>query len=687
LSEGTDTILQKNKVLLDIEELYTRFHTEDGIVRAVNGVSYKLNENECLGIVGESGCGKSVHARSIMGLIPRAYGKYEAKKIWFDGDDLLKISADKLRRIRGSKISMIFQDPMSSLNPVLKVGDQLSEVLLIHQKMTKKQAWKRSIELLNLVRIADAATRVQEYPFQFSGGMKQRVMIAMALSCNPKLLIADEPTTSLDVTIQAEIIKLVRSIQKEFRTAIMWITHDLGIIAGLAERVNVMYAGQIIERGSVMDIYKRPFHPYTQGLLNSVPKPGFTSEKLSSIKGVPPDLLDLPIGCPFEPRCSYSRDICREKRPELKVTDAAEHLAACFFWQEIDARSKKSKSLAEEKITGQPADLPGAKSIKKLMEIKRLKKYFPIEKGIIRRHVGDVKAVDGVSFDINVGETVGLVGESGSGKTTIGMSVLRLIDPIEGSVVFMDKELTAMKKEELKNIRPRMQVIFQNPFSSLNPRQSVESIISTPLKIHKVGNRKEVRERVKELLETVGLNPEYINRYPHEFSGGQQQRIGIARALALNPDLIICDEPISSLDVSIQAQIVNLLKELQKRLGVAYLFISHDLSMTNYISDRVAVMYLGKIMEFASREELYSNPLHPYTKFLLSAIPIPDPVLEKERKIFTAKESDEIPSAANPPKGCRFNTRCPLAREICFKSEPEFKEIAEKHYCACHLVK
>ncbi len=684
MPEGTDTILQKNKVLLDIEELYTRFHTEDGIVRAVNGVSYKLNENERLGIVGESGCGKSVHARSIMGLIPRSYGKYEAKKLWFDGDDLLKISADKLRRIRGSKISMIFQDPMSSLNPVLKVGDQLSEVLLIHQKMTKKQAWRRSIELLNLVRIADAATRVREYPFQFSGGMKQRVMIAMALSCNPKLLIADEPTTSLDVTIQAEIIKLVRSIQKEFRTAIMWITHDLGIIAGLAERVNVMYAGQIIERGSVMDIYKRPFHPYTHGLLNSVPKLGVTSGKLSSIKGAPPDLVDLPIGCPFEPRCPYSSDICREERPQLKITDSDEHLAACFFWQEIKDKIKE-KHIPSKKITG--VDQYKGKTDKNLMVIKDLRKYFPIEKGIIKRHVGDIKAVDGVSFDIHVGETVGLVGESGSGKTTIGMSVLRLIDPIEGSVVFMDKELTAMKKEELKNIRPRMQVIFQNPFSSLNPRQSVESIISTPLIIHKTVNKKEVRRRVKELMGIVGLNPDYINRYPHEFSGGQQQRVGIARALALNPDLIICDEPISSLDVSIQAQIVNLLKELQKRLGVAYLFISHDLSMTNYISDRVAVMYLGKIMEFADREELYSNPLHPYTKFLLSAIPIPDPVLEKERKIFTAKESDEIPSAANPPKGCRFNTRCPLAEKICFEAEPEFKEITDKHYCSCHLVR
>ena len=683
LKESIYTKTQKSKLLLDIEDLYTRFYTEDGIVRAVNGVSYKLYENKSLGVVGESGCGKSVHARSIMGLIPKSYGSYEAKKIWFDGQDLQKLSYNELRKIRGSKISMVFQDPMSSLNPVMKIGDQLSESLIIHKKMSKRQAWKRSEELLTLVRIPDAVNRLYDYPHQFSGGMQQRVMIAMALSCNPKLLIADEPTTALDVTIQAEIIKLINDIKKEFRTAIIWITHDLGIIAGIAETVNVMYAGQIIERGSVMDIYKSPFHPYTHGLLDSVPKLGNTSKKLSSIPGVPPNLLDLPIGCSFKPICPYSRDVCSSERPELKISDSNEHLVACFFWQEIAKKIKESQASIKK---GLAVGRYEGKSDKNLLVINDLKKYFPIQKGILRRQVGEVKAVDGVSFNINAGETVGLVGESGSGKTTLGMAILRLIDPIKGTVIFLSKELSNMKSQELEKMRPRMQIIFQDPLSSLNPRQNVESIISTPLKIHKIGDSKEIHKRVRELLEIVGLNPDYINRFPHEFSGGQQQRIGIARALALNPDLIICDEPISSLDVSIQAQIVNLLKELQKRLSVAYLFISHDLSMTYYIGDRIAVMYLGKIMELADKEELYSNPLHPYTKFLLSAIPIPDPVVEKKRKIFKAKEYGNIPSPANPPKGCNFNTRCPIVKEICFKSEPEFREISDKHYCACHLV-
>jgi peptide/nickel transport system ATP-binding protein len=673
---------QNRRILLEIEDLSAQFHTDDGIVRAVNGVSYRLHEEECLGIVGESGCGKSVHARSIMGLIPRAYGSYRAKKIWFDGQDLLKLSGDQLRRIRGSRIGMVFQDPMSSLNPVMKIGDQLSEVLRIHRNMAPRQAWKRSEELLSLVRISDAAGRLHEYPFQFSGGMQQRVMIAMALACDPKLLIADEPTTALDVTIQAEIIKLVRDIQQEFKTAIMWITHDLGIVAGLADNVNVMYAGRIVERGGVLDIYERPLHPYTQGLLGSVPKPGDAGQRLSSIPGVPPNLIDLPPGCPFQPRCLYAKDVCRTENPELRMTDSDGHLAACFFWREIQEHGRANYAPSPRRPS---VDHHEMRDAKKLLVLKGLKKYFPIQRGFTKRRVGDVKAVDGVSFDICAGETVGLVGESGSGKTTVGMSIARLTDPIEGSVVFMGKEIATVKSRELKRIRPSMQIIFQNPFSSLNPRQSVETIVSTPLRVHRVGNDQEIRSRTTELLRIVGLDPDCGNRYPHEFSGGQQQRIGIARALALNPELIICDEPISSLDVSIQAQIVNLLKDLQKEFGVSYLFISHDLRMTNYISDRIAVMYLGRIMELAEKEELYANPRHPYTRFLLSAIPVPDPSVEKKRRLLKAREY-EMPSAANPPPGCGFNTRCPAAIEICFTSRPEFKETGERHYCACHLV-
>ena len=669
-------------VLLNVENLNTRFFIDGRVVKAVDGVSYTLNEGECLGIVGESGCGKSAHARSIMGLINPLTGTYQADKIWFNGLDLLKLSSKEMRKVRGSKITMVFQDPMNSLNPVLKIGDQLSEVLKLHMGMDNKQAWKRSEELLGLVRIADATERLQSYPYQLSGGMRQRVMIAMAISCNPKLLIADEPTTALDVTIQARIIDLVTEIQKEFGMAIMWITHNLGAIASLAETVNVMYAGSIIERGNVLDIYAQPLHPYTKGLLSSLPHLGYTSKKLLSIPGLPPNLIDLSPGCAFAPRCSYAKDLCHQQKPDLDVADSKDHLVACFFWKEIEVQRKSKLFSLENNLVDGTGKAEG-NSV--LLSVKDLKTYFPITKGVIRHHVGDIKAVDGVSFEINQGEVLGLVGESGSGKTTVGLSILRLIEPTDGRVIFKGKDITSMNNKELRQIRPKMQMIFQNTYSSLNPQLNIESILSRPLEVDRFVRGAKKRERIKELMEMVGLDQAYINRYPNEFSGGEQQRTGIARALAMNPDLIICDEPVSSLDVSIQAQIVNLLKSLQDQLGIAYLFISHDLSMVYYICDRVAVMYLGKIMELAGKDELYSNPQHPYTKFLLSATPVPDPAIEKKHTLPQTKE-DDIPSATNPPQGCKFNTRCSFAEKVCFDLEPEYKEITHGHYCRCHLV-
>jgi peptide/nickel transport system ATP-binding protein len=672
----------KANPLLIIENLKTQYFSDEGFVQAVNGISYTLNEGECLGVVGESGCGKSAHARSIMGLINPAAGKVTADKIWFNGHDMLNLSPAEIRKIRGSEMAMVFQDPMSSLNPVLKIGDQLSEGLELHLGMDEKSAHKRCVELMELVRIPDAASRLDDYPHQFSGGMRQRVMIAMALSCNPKLLIADEPTTALDVTIQAQIMNLVTEIQKEIGMAIMWITHDLGVVAGLARTVNVMYAGSIIERGGVNEIYSRPLHPYTYGLLGSLPHVGKHTKELASIPGTPPNLFALPAGCPFADRCTFVQDICRQHKPDLEYTGDTEHQVSCFLWPEIEKQRNAHPAAAPEEADA--AETP-VKANQPLLKVENLKTYFPINKGVIRRHVGDVKAVDGVSFEIYAGETLGLVGESGSGKTTIGRSIIRLIEPTSGKVFFKDREITTISAREMRALRPRVQIIFQNPYASLNPRLNVETIVSAPLTVHRKGNRNERRQKTKELMKLVGLSPAFLNRYPHEFSGGQQQRIGIARALALNPDLIICDEPIASLDVSIQAQIVNLLKRLQRQLGIAYLFIAHDLSMVHYISDRIAVMYLGKMMELAEKDELFANPVHPYTRYLLSAIPVPDPKVERNRKLLTTR-GDEIPSVANPPKGCNFNTRCPFAEQQCFDEKPEFKEIAPGHFCSCHFA-
>jgi peptide/nickel transport system ATP-binding protein len=675
---------QDNKVLLEIENLNVKYFSDYGIVNAVNDLSYKLNRGKCIGVVGESGCGKSTHARAIIRLISPLAGTYKAKKIWFNGLELQGLSNKQMCKIRGSEIAMVFQDPMSSLNPVLKVGEQIAECLILHENMNKSEALKRSEELLKLVRIPDAKERLQSYPHQLSGGMQQRVMIAMSLSCNPKLLIADEPTTALDVTIQSRIIDLVTDIRKEFNMAIMWITHNLGVVASIAETCNVMYAGYIIECGNVTDIYTRQLHPYTQGLLNSLPNFKDKTKKLSSIIGSPPNLLSIPKGCAFAPRCLYAKEICNHEKPGLKKSHSEDHLVACHFWEEIEEQRKNKESSTKQRIINKH-DNKQLEKKELILSVRGLKTYFPITRGIFQRHIGNVKAVDGVSFDIRKGETLGLVGESGSGKTTIGHSIIRLIEPNEGSVFFQKENITKLSIKKLNRIRPKIQIIFQNPYSSLNPKHNVKTILSTPMEVCGVLKGEKRINRLKELLTMVDLNPDYLNRYPHEFSGGQQQRIGIARALALEPDLIICDEPISSLDVSIQAQIVNLLKKLQRDFGITYLFISHDLNMSHYICDRIAVMYLGKIVELSDRVEIFDNPQHPYAKLLLSAVLVPDPNVKK-KSIRILDKDEEIPSAANPPKGCNFNTRCHLAKEICFQSEPEYKEIKPGHYCSCHLI-
>lgn len=670
--------------LLEVQQLTTRFDTMDGTVRAVNGISYSLDVGESLAIVGESGSGKSVSVLSILGLIPSPPGRIEGGKVLFNGRNLLSLSKPEIRKIRGQDIAMVFQDPMTSLNPVHTIGLQLTEGLKIHQGLDQYAANEKAIEMLNLVGIPDPIQRLKNYPHQFSGGQRQRIGIAMALMCNPSLLIADEPTTALDVTIQAQITELVADLQRRLGMAIIWITHDLGVVASLVDRVAVMYAGYIIEHAPVHNLYSETSHPYTLGLLESIPSIEGTEKRLIPIQGTPPDLLAESIGCPFAPRCRYAVEQCWKENPVLEQV-APNHLVACWQWEEVRRQSNHVEKLQESE--GQPAvlDSDEASSSDWLVNVTDLKKHFPIYEGIIRRQTGAVRAVDGVSFHIKRGETLGLVGESGSGKSTIGQTILRLLEPTSGQVTFNGKELTSLSDEELRLSRRNMQIIFQDPYASLNPRESVGNIIIEGLNIHKLGTDFERAKRVEELMIKVGLDPAYASRYPHEFSGGQRQRVGIARALATNPTFIVADEPISALDVSIQAQVVNLLDDLKKELGLTYLFIAHDLSMVRYISDRVAVMYLGRIVELGNRDDIFERPLHPYTQALQSAIPIPNPEKEAERERVVLE--GDVPSPANPPQGCHFHPRCAFATELCQSEYPSTRNLGNEtqpHQVACH---
>ena len=676
-SAAVQTTESTTEPLLVVDSLQTYFFGEGRIVKAVDGISYSLNPGEVIGIVGESGSGKSVSSLSLMRLIDSPPGRIVGGEIRFDGDDLVGMSEEELRGIRGNKISMIFQEPLTSLNPVFSIGEQIMEPLMLHQGLDKRAARDRAIEMLQRVGVPSPVERVKSYPHQLSGGMRQRAMIAMALSCNPRLLIADEPTTALDVSIQAQILELMRDLQRDFGSSMIFITHDLGVVSEMCDRVLVMYAGRIVEQGTTRQIVSSPKHPYPWGLFDCLPKiEERKGIRLTPIFGQPPNLANTPSGCTFHPRCPYAFERCILEEPPLFSRDDGQTVRCWLYDDGADGAKHRISEARQSSIIEQ------SEKNDVLLDVRDLRKWFPITRGVFQRTVGHVQAVDGLNFQLHRGETLGVVGESGCGKSTAGRVLLRLLDPSGGQVMFDGEDLATLDRSGLRAMRKRMQIIFQDPYSSLNPRRTVGSIVAQPLTLHKLARGKQVNERVSDILERVGLNPAHAARYPHEFSGGQRQRIGIARAIAANPDFIVCDEPVSALDVSIQAQIVNLLQDLQNDLGLSYLFIAHDLSVVRSVSDRVAVMYLGKIVEIGTNEQIYEDTLHPYTKALLSAVPKTDATGQSAKRIILR---GDVPSPIDPPSGCRFHTRCPYAFDVCSTFEPPLLDVGNGHRVACHL--
>ena len=666
--------LARQAPILEIDDLHVHFETHAGTVRAVEGVTYAVRPGEIVAIVGESGSGKSVSALAVMRLLPPATSRIRKGRILFQGRDLLGLDDEAMRQIRGRDIAMIFQEPMTSLNPVLSIGLQLMEPLFVHLNMSAAEAKARAIELLTLVGITDPSSRLEQYPHQLSGGMRQRVMIAIGLACNPKLLIADEPTTALDVTIQAQILELMKDLSRRLGIAVIVITHNLGIVARYADRVNVMYAARIVESGPAEAVFGAPTHPYARGLLGAVPRLDRPrTMKLQTIEGAPPNLLNPPEGCRFRPRCRFAIDACAVAPPHVEI--APDHGVACHRWREIAAIDIEAEALsAGSKAEAAPS------TAAPIVDIRGVSKHFKVGGGLLRASKV-VRAVNDISLSVSAGETLGIVGESGCGKSTLGRVVLRLDEPTAGEIFFEGVDLAQLGRDDMIDVRKKMQVIFQDPYSSLNPRMTVGQIIAEPMRVHGITPKAECPARVAELLTLVGLFPYMALRYPHELSGGQRQRVGIARALAVNPRVIVCDEAVSALDVSIQGQVINLLESLQEKLGLTYIFIAHDLAVVRHISSRVAVMYLGRVVELASADDLFRDPKHPYTRALLEAAPVPDPVVEKSRPRAIIR--GELPSPLRPPSGCVFHPRCAIARPSCKIDVPKLDERASGHFAAC----
>jgi peptide/nickel transport system ATP-binding protein len=716
--------------LLEVVDLHTEIPTRRGTVQAVDGVSLRISAGETVGLVGESGSGKTMTGMSIMRLLPNG-GRITGGSVKLNGQELTSLDEAEMGHVRGNKIGVVFQDPMTALNPTMTVGEQIAEPVQVHLGAGKRTALTRAVDLLELVGMPKPQERLNDYPYQLSGGLRQRAVIAMALACDPDLLIADEPTTALDVSIQAQILRLLDDLVARMQMGMLLITHDMGVVAERTDRVMVMYAGQIVEVSDTWTLFNEIRHPYAEALLDSIPHMEVDrGQTLYSIPGMPPDLSDPPEACRFAPRCRYAQEQCLEVAPAFQ-TEGGSHSFACFFpvrrvvslRSEVEVanrptttapiRQREARAISDEPISVEPisdepiSDEPvtasddlvdhlvassGADGVDAvpppgtgpLLVVDHVVKQFPIRRGVLRRKVGAVQAVSDVSLEVRRGETLGLVGESGSGKTTLGRLIMALEKPDSGSISFDGEPLATLKGKSLRRKRRKFQFVFQDPYSSLDPRMRVLSILREPLASQRVGTKQEQIVRIEQLLHEVGLSASAVDLYPHQFSGGQRQRIGLARALVLEPRLIVADEPVSALDVSIQSQVLNLMKSIQAEHSLTYIVISHDLSVVRYLADRIGVMYLGKLVEVGSSDDVYRHPAHPYTAGLLASVPSSAPAKVRSRP--DAVMAGELPSASDPPSGCRFRTRCPRAAEICAMEEPRLHRSDEPgHQVACHF--
>ena len=667
--------------VVEIRDLSLEFPTYRGPVHALSDVTLSVGAGEIVGLVGESGCGKSVTSMSAIRLLPPGSSRITKGNIRVIGRDILSTAERELQDMRGKLVSMVFQEPMNALNPTIRIGRQITQVIHRHERMSRTEAEARAEGLLAEMQVPDARRVMRNYPFELSGGMRQRVLLAMAFSCNPKVLIADEPTTALDVTVQAQVLTLLREKAKERGTSVLFITHDLAVVAQLCDRVYVMYAGKIVEQGRTADVLRRPLHPYTQALLRSLPELGQPKSPLASIAGTVPDLIHPPGGCLFRPRCAFAHDRCAEVPPLLRGGgEEVEHAAACWLLADgpEDSASKGGTELRSNDTT-----VPSARPAKQtLLTLDGIEMRFPVGTNWRGRPRGYVHALNGVDLEVQRGETLGIVGESGCGKSTLGQIVMGLLRPSGGRVLFDGIDLGSLPGSEMQRMRRRFQVVFQDPQASLNPRMTVWRVIAEPLAVAGGRTTAWLKDKARELALQVGLRPDQLERYPHEFSGGQRQRIAIARALALDPELLVLDEPTSALDVSVQAQILNLLLRLQRDLDLTYLFISHNVSVVRHVADRVAVMYLGQVVELGPTAEVLDHPGHPYTRALLASVPS----LDQSAGLAAPVRGAELPSAITLPTGCFFRERCPFAAAGCDQPQPlrGVSVETDRHLVRCH---
>ena len=678
--------------VLEVEDLHIRYGAGEHAVRAVRGVSLHIRRGETLGIVGESGCGKSTLAFAIMRYLGTA-GRIARGDIRLGGESLLALSDSQLRALRGKRLAMVYQDPQTALNPAIVVGEQVAEVYREHERVSRDIAWARALELFRRVGLPDPERIVQRYPHQLSGGQQQRVVIALGLVCSPELLILDEPTTGLDVTTEATILDLVNDLKREFDSAVLFISHNLGVIAQVCDRVAVMYAGEVVEAGAVGALFRQPRHPYTAGLLGCVPRiSGGAGARLDAIPGsLPPPHVRLP-GCAFAPRCQLARAQCVEARPQLAAVSDV-HRSRCHFWEETPTLRRRPAADSPAAEAAEATAPAAAAKGPPLLEVRGLSHYYNYRKpsgsrlgrlwqAIRRRRQRPVKAVERVSLRVRAGETVALVGESGCGKSTLGSVVAGLLAPTFGTIAFEGQNISVTVRQRDPALQRRLQMVLQNPEASLNPRHTVGRILTRPLTLFSGDQGAAARRQVEALLESVHLNASYYDRYPSQLSGGEKQRVAIARAFAGNRKLVICDEPVSALDVSVQAAVLNLLQDLQTEQGTAYLFVSHDLAVVRHLADRIVVMYLGEVMEQGSTETLFQPPYHPYTEALLSAVPVPDPGVKRQH----IRLQGPVPSAMDRPRGCPFHTRCPRKLgPICEDTSPPPVEAASGHTIRCHI--